>query len=572
MNTAATSHPIVRILEERIGLSFAIHAPNAAIMLAPASKAEFGDYQVNGVMAAAKQLKVNPRVLAERIVADLSIDDFAEKIDIAGPGFINIHIKNKSLAQAIEHMAVDHRLGVPRLPEQTVVIDYSSPNLAKEMHVGHLRSTIIGDALTRTLMYLGQRVIPQNHVGDWGTQFGMLTAYLLEQQHHASDVQDLEAFYRAAKIRFDEDPAFADRSRTTVVRLQSGDPEILALWQQFVHTSLQHCQEIYDRLGVLLKKEHVCAESFYNHDLPVVVQSLRDQGILQEDEGAQCVFLDEEPQHDSPPFIVQKKDGGYLYTTTDLAAIRYRVHTLQAQRILYVVDARQSMHFQQLFAVAAKTDWATSCSLEHVAFGTMMGADGKPFKTRSGDTVKLSELLKEAFERALTLLHSKSSDMSSEEQQHVAHIVSMGAIKYADLSKNRTSDYAFDWDHMLSFDGNTAPYLQYAYARICKILDKHPAPIPASIIIDHPMERALALALLQFGDEVVGVARHLSPHHLCLYLYQLASHFSRFYEQCPILKADNDDCHKSRLALAQLTAQVLKKGLDLLGIEVLRSM
>ncbi|MCL4107918.1 UNVERIFIED_CONTAM: hypothetical protein GTU68_016946 [Idotea baltica] len=447
------------------------------------------------------------------------------------------------------------------------------------MHVGHLRSTIIGDAISRVLEFLGHKVIRQNHVGDWGTQFGMLLTYMgeLKQNDAELDMQlsDLEKFYQAAKIRFDEDESFATQARENVVKLQAGDAEFLKLWQQFIDTSLNHCDEIYNILNVKLKREDVAPESQYNDDLANVITDLDKAGLLSEDQGAQCVFLEEFKGKDDSiiPMIVQKSDGGYLYATTDLAALRYRHNALGMTRGLYLVDARQSLHLKQVYAVGKKAGFVPeSTSLEHMAFGTMMGKDGTPFKTRTGGTVKLIDLLNEAQTRAFDLVTSKNPDLDEASRRSIANTVGIGAVKYADLSKNRTSDYIFNWDTMLSFEGNTAPYLQYAFARIQSIFRKAgDINSDAEINLIEPAERLLATKLLQFSEAVEVVAKDGTPNFLCNYLFELAGNFMSFYEACPIMKAD-EETKQSRLKLAQLTANTLKTGLDLLGIDVMDRM
>lgn len=548
------------------------------IHLQPASKPEFGDYQINGIMAAAKKRKLNPRELAQKVVEQLQFDGVAQKLEVAGPGFINIHLDPAFISKHALFALHDDHLGVEKQEQQIVPIDYSSPNLAKEMHVGHLRSSIIGDAINRILTFLGHKVIPQNHVGDWGTQFGMLTAYLVEVQktgETSMELSDLEEFYRKAKVRFDEDEAFADKARDYVVRLQHGDEKVLNLWKQLVAVSLAHCQAVYDKLGLLLTPDDVMGESAYNDDLQPVVDELLEKKIAVDDNGAKVVFLDEiKLDDDRPtPFIVQKKDGAFLYATTDLACIRYRVRKLHANRIIYVVDARQSLHFQELFLTAHKAEFAPQqVVLEHIAFGTMMGKDNRPFKTRDGGTIKLINLLDEAVERAARLVAEKNPELSDAEVAKIAHAVGIASVKYADLSKNRLSDYIFDWDAMMSFDGNTAPYLQYAYSRIQSIFRKaqtfdHNAPIAAA----EPTEKQLAVALLQFEDMINEVAQNCFTHHLANYLYNLATLFSRFYESCPILKAEGL-VRDNRLQLAALAAKTLKTGMDLLGLQVLDAM
>lgn len=547
-----------------------------------ASKPEFGDYQANGVMAIAKQLKTNPRELASKVVDafDTDSDPLIARLEVAGPGFINIHLANESLLESANASLADSSKLVPQDENpQKIVVDYSSPNLAKEMHVGHLRGTIIGDCLVRILEKLGHQVIRQNHVGDWGTQFGMLIAYMQELSSDeaalATGLSDLEDFYRAAKDRFDNDADFAVTARLSVVKLQSGDPEYLAAWERFIDESLTHCEALYEKLGVSLTRDDLDAESRYNDDLATIISDLEEKDLLIESDGARCIFLDEfkGKEGDPLPLIVQKSDGGYLYATTDLAAVRLRMKE-NVDRSLYVVDARQSLHFQQVFAAAKLAGFSDdSLSLEHIAYGTMMGSDGRPFKTRSGDIVKLVDLLDEGVRRAYDVVSEKNPSLSEEERQVVAKRVGIAAVKYADLSKNRTSDYVFEWSSMLSFEGNTAPYLLYAYARIRSILRKATDDAVSSTIsqLNETAERALVLKVLQFPEILEAVARDCYPNTLCNYLYELSGLFMKFYEACPILKAENE-LRNSRLAICNLTAETLQTGLDLLGIETLEQM
>ena len=547
-------------------------------LVAHAKSAQFGDYQANGVMALAKKLGRNPRELGQRLSETLTLGDMVSKIEVAGPGFINLFIAPAFLNRQLN--ALDHTRLVAKAPTpSTVVIDYSSPNLAKEMHVGHLRGTIIGDAIARTFDYLGHRLIRQNHFGDWGTQFGMLITYMQDlgnSNELATQLADLEQFYRAAKQRFDAEPEFAERARANVVKLQAGDRTCLAMWQSFITTSITHCQQLYDLLGITLTAGDVVPESFYNDRLQGVITALADKALLKESDGAQCVFLDEFKTKEGEPLpvIVQKTGGGYLYATTDLAAINYRCQQLKADRVLYVVDARQSLHFQQVFKVAHLAGFANEhCKLEHLSYGTMMGKDGKPFKTRSGDTVKLIDLCNESIERAFALVSSKNPELSEAERHQVAKAVGLGAVKYADLSKNRNSDYVFDWDTMLSFEGNTAPYLLYAYARIRSIFRRAGLDADAryTIAVEAAEEKALGLKLLQFTEAVEALADDCLPNQLCLYLYELSGLFMKFYEACPVLKAEGT-VQQSRLGLCQLTALTLKQGLNLLGINTLEQM
>ncbi len=541
-----------------------------------------GDYQANGAMAAAKLMKINPRELASNILEHLDLRGIADHTEIAGPGFINIKLSPAWLSQQVARLRQDSQHGVERTDQpQTLVIDYSAPNLAKEMHVGHLRSTIMGDALARILEAQGHKVIRQNHVGDWGTQFGMLITHLQEQVELAGAVElsDLETFYRESKVRFDQNEAFATRARDNVVKLQAGDPAALHMWRQFIDISVAHSEEIYRKLNVTLTHKDLHAESAYNDALPGVIKTLQQQGLAVENQGAQVVFMDDISDKEGNPLamLVQKSDGGYLYATTDLAAVDYRCNTLKADRILYFIDARQSLHMKQVFEVSRKAGYATEhCSLEHHAFGTMMGEDGKPFKTRTGGTVKLSALLDEAVVRAAQLLKDKDSDLSAAEQDDAARKIGIGAVKYADLAKTRTNDYIFSWDSILSFEGNTAPYLQYAYTRIQSIFrkaDLNSDALTGQIAILEAQEKALALKLLQFGDIVNQVAHEAYPHQLCSYLYDLSSLYMSFYEACPILRSDVDpEVRNSRLQLCDVTAKTLKSGLELLGIEVMERM
>lgn len=554
--------------------------------LAPAIQVEntrdksHGDFASNIAMMLAKPAGMKPRDLAQKLIEALPADAGISKVEIAGPGFLNFFQNTDALAQRLDAALRDEHLDVRKAgPAQRVIIDMSSPNLAKEMHVGHLRSTIIGDAVGRVLEFLGDEVIRQNHVGDWGTQFGMLLAYLEEKPAAAeSELADLEQFYRAAKQRFDESPAFADRARELVVRLQAGDAECLRLWTRFNEISLSHCQKIYDRLNVKLSPADVKGESAYNDALPGIVETLRAKGLLTEDEGAQCVFLEEFQNAEGKPLpvIVQKAGGGYLYATTDLASMNYRSQTLNADRVLYFVDQRQALHFQMVFAVARRAGLVREqLQLEHMGFGTMNGADGRPFKTRDGGTVKLIDLLDEAEQRAYALVSEKNPDLDEAELRNIARAVGVGAVKYADLSKHRTSDYRFNFDLMLSFEGNTAPYLLYAYTRVASLfrkLGKGMQEVDGHIQLDAEQEQALAAKLAQFGETLNSVGEKGEPHLLCSYLYDLAGLFSSFYENCPVLAAEDEAVRTSRLRLAALTGRTLKQGLELLGLEPLERM
>ena len=538
-----------------------------------------GDFASNIAMMLAKPAGMKPRELAEKIIAALPSDENITKTEIAGPGFLNFFQNTQALASRLDAALADANIGVRKAgPPQRTVVDLSAPNLAKEMHVGHLRSTIIGDGVARVLEFLGDDVIRQNHVGDWGTQFGMLMAYLQENPITSEELSDLENFYRAAKGRFDESEEFADRARGLVVKLQAGDPECLALWTKFKDISLSHCQKIYELLNVKLTMADVMGESAYNDDLINVVNDLKAAGMLVESNGAQCVFLDEFKNADGDPLpvIIVKADGGYLYATTDLAAVRYRSGKLKADRALYFVDQRQALHFQQVFAVARKAGFVTHpMEMEHMGFGTMNGADGRPFKTRDGGTVKLIDLLTEAQERAYTLVKDKNPELAEAELRNIAKVVGIGAVKYADLSKHRTSDYSFNFDLMLNFEGNTAPYLLYAYTRVAGVfrkLGKDFSEVEGQITLEAVHEHELAAKLAQFGEVLNNVCDKGTPHILCTYLYDVAGLFSSFYENCPILSAETPAQMQSRLRLAALTGRTLKQGLELLGLETLERM
>jgi arginyl-tRNA synthetase len=547
-------------------------------LLGASQNEKFADYQSNAAMGLARVVsektgqKTNPRAVAEQIKAKLAelglLGDMAQEITIAGPGFINIRLSPAWLARQLGAIAPDPRLGIDKTAHpQRVVVDYSGPNVAKQMHVGHLRSSIIGDAISRVIEFQGHEVIRQNHIGDWGTQFGMLIAYLrIQGQEESEHIEDLEAFYKKAKAKFDEDAAFQDESRKTVVRLQSGQPEELALWKRIVDETRRHYEPIYKRLGVKLGVENERGESFYNPMLRKVVDDLKAKGIAIESEGAMAVFV----KGFENPLLIEKTGGGFLYGTTDLAAVRYRVEKLHANRIIYTHDSRQAQHFAQVFSAARRAGWAENVSLEYAPFGTMLGEDGKPFKTRSGETVKLKDLLEEAERRALEVVLEKNPDFPESQRSRIAHSVGIGAVKYADLSKDRNSDYIFSWDKMLAFDGNTAPYMQYAHARIASIFRKAAGTgtIAPNIVpqLESPFEQALAKHLLRFQEVVGLVSRELKPHHLCAYLYDLAGKFSSFYENCEVLKSE-EPTRSSRLLLIDITRRTLATGLELLGIE-----
>jgi arginyl-tRNA synthetase len=576
----------------------------SAVLVRPCPDPKFGDYQSNALMALAKARKMNPRQLATEVVAKLDVSEICEKVEIAGAGFLNFRLKNSCLAQSLESAARgEHlffekcgrdassrdKLTSPSLSAtgasqpRTVVIDFSSPNVAKPMHVGHIRSTILGDCLARTLRLLGQHVVTDNHIGDWGTQFGML---LLGWKHHlkpdalkSDPIGEMERLYKMVSASAAAMETVREGAKQELVKLQSGDAENLKIWHEMIALSEKQFDEIYGRLGV--KFDHTLGESFYNPRLKPLVDELVAKGIARESEGALAIFFDADPQLKDKPALVRKSDGGFNYTTTDLATLAYRLETWKPDEIIYVTDGRQQLHFQQVFIAFRK--WhstlnaqPSTLNLAHVWFGSILGEDGKPFKTRSGETVKLADLLDEAEERAFKIVSEKNADLPEAQRREIARVVGLGAVKYADLLPNRQSDYVFSWDKMLALQGNTAPYLQYAYARIKSIFRKaegtsniqHPTSNIQLVAIE---ETALARHLLNFGLTLEAVAEEYRPNFLCNYLYDLAGKFTSFYENCPVLKAD-DATRASRLALCDLTARVLKQGLDVLGIEVVEQM
>jgi arginyl-tRNA synthetase len=561
---------------------------------------KFGDYQSNALMSLAKTRKLNPRQLATDVVAKLDLSDVCEKVETAGAGFLNFRLKNSVLTQTLEAAVRDEHLFFAKAASpKTIVIDFSSPNVAKPMHVGHIRSTGIGDALQRTLRLLGHRVISDNHIGDWGTQFGMLifgwkrewyspNGVAFRRAMNADPLGEMQKLYKAITAECQSNPDTLEKCREDLVKLQKGDAANEEIWANIVIWSKNLFDKIYSRLGV--KFDHALGESFYNPRLGAVVDDLQAKKIARESEGAVGVFSDGSlPPKEDPflvnrdgewiadPALVRKSDGGFNYTTTDLATVDYRLKTWSPQEIVYVVDDRQSGHFKKLFLIVAR--WkpdAKNTKLIHVGFGKILGDDGKPFKTRSGDTVKLGDLLDEAEARAFKIVSEKSSDLSEAQRKEIARVVGIGAVKYADLLPNRQSDYIFSWDKMLALQGNTAPYLLYAYARIKSIFRKSEAGSPlvsrhSSLALAAPEEIALAKHLLNFGITLEAVAEEYRPNFLCNYLYELASHFMRFFENCPVLKAEGA-VRESRLALCDLTARVLKQGLDMLGIETVEQM
>ncbi len=561
-------------LLQRLQAAFDSVRPGADPVLRASDRA---DFQANGALALAKELGRPPRQVADEIVAAARLDDICSEVQVSGPGFINLTLSDEFVAAQVAALSADPRLGVERVARpETVVIDYSSPNVAKEMHVGHLRTTLIGDALARVLGFLGHDVRRENHIGDWGTPFGMLIEHLVDvggAEHAESfSVRDLNEFYAAARLQFDGDPTFAERSRRRVVLLQSGDPETLRLWRIFVAESMRHAREVYDLLGVLLTDDDTVGESFYNPLLPVVVAELDAKGLLVEDDGALCVFPEgfENRQGEPLPLIVRKSDGGYGYPATDLATVRDRTGRVAATRLLYVVGAEQSLHLHLVFAVANLAGYLPDADAAvHVAFGLVLGTDGKKLASRSGGSERLIDLLNEGIDRAAAAMKERSSELSPERQAAVARALGVGAVKYGDLSTERIRDYVFDWDRMLAFEGDTGPYLQYAHARIRSILRRAPVapPGPGAVpLLGEPQERALALQLLRFAAAVETTAQTYSPSKLCSYLFELATTFTGFYEACRVLVED-EAVRTSRLGLCDVTARVLEQGLSLLGIE-----
>ena len=554
-------------------------------VIRPTTNPGFGDFQANFAMSLAKRLGRPPRQIAEALVNELDLGGICERVEIAGAGFVNFTLDDGWLAASVDAVLADDRLDVaPAGVPQRVVVDYSAPNVAKEMHVGHLRSTVIGDALCRVLGWLGHTVVRQNHIGDWGTPFGMLIEHLIdigaEAGAHELSVGDLTRFYQAARAKFDADPAFVERSRHRVVLLQAGDEQTLALWRLLVDESKRYFNVVYDRLGVLLTDADLAPESMYNDRLPGVAEELEQAGLAVVDDGALCVFPPGFTGRDGGPLplIVRYSTGGYGYAATDLAALRYRTSTLAGQRIVYVVGAPQAQHLAMVFTVGEMAGWLGEgkARAEHVAFGSVLGPDGRMLRTRSGEPVRLIDLLDEAVERATAIVAEKNPALADDERAEVARAVGIGSVKYADLCTDRTRDYVFDWDRMLSFDGNTAAYLLYAYVRVRGIFRRAEGAeervAAGDVLVTAPEERALALALLRFDVVIESVAETLEPHRLCAYLFDLAQAYTAFFEACPVLRAPTEPVRRSRLALSELTARTLAQGLDLLGITVVEQM
>ncbi|MFC7246590.1 arginine--tRNA ligase [Catellatospora aurea] len=562
------------LLNDRLAAAFAAVAGEPVDPVV--RRSQHADFQADGALPLARRLGRAPRDIAADALGRADLADLVATAEISGPGFINLKVRDDALAGLVGAMSGDERLGVPTAAApETVIIDYSAPNVAKEMHVGHLRSTVIGDAAARTLDWLGHDIRRANHVGDWGTPFGMLIEHLLDlgetEAAHELSVGDLNGFYRAARVKFDADPAFAERSRLRVVALQSGDATTLRLWRLLVDESEKYFLAVYDKLGVTLTAEHFFGESYYNDLLAPVVDALDGLGLLRESDGALCVFphgftgRDGEPM----PIIVRKRDGGYGYGATDLAAIRHRTQDLKATRLLYVVGSPQHQHLEMVYQSAREAGWlAAPARAEHIGFGQVLGADGKKLASRAGDTVKLVDLLDEAVARAAAIVAEKNPELDADTRAEVARMVGIGAIKYVDLSSDRIKDYSFNWDRMLSFSGDTGAYLQYTHARINSIF-RRGAVSPdraAAVVLGSPAERALAMELLGFAAVVADAADTLQFHRLTGYLQNLAGAYTAFYDNCPVLKAEGA-VRESRLLLCDLTARVIAQGLALLGIE-----
>jgi len=541
-------------------------------VVTPAADPRFGDYQTNAAMVAAKALKKNPREVAASILSHLKVEDLCEAPTVAGAGFINFKVLDSALAGAVNTVRQGDRLGVAAVAEpKTIIVDFSSPNVAKPMHVGHIRSTILGDSLSRIARHLGHRVVTDNHIGDWGTQFGKVIYgwkhFLDKEALEKAPIAELVRLYREVNALEENDPAIKETVRHELVKLQQGDAENLGIWKQAVAFSWKEFERLYGLLGVTFDER--LGESFYNDALGPLVDRLLSEKIAEISQGAVCIFFPGSPELEEKPCLIRKSDGGFLYATTDLATLEYREKRWKPDAVWYVTGAPQQLHFQQVFASARKLGITTD--LRHIAFGSILGEDRKMMKTRSGENVELGGLLQEAIERALAVVVEKNPDLSKEEQEEVARIIGLGAVKYADLMQHRLTDYVFSWEKMLSFQGNTAPYLQNAYVRIRSIFRKAELEEiqtqPAPVVIADPAERALSLQILQFGEVLHAVLEDQRPNLLCLYLYELADHFHRFYEACPILKSEGE-VRSSRLALAAVTADVLKTGLSLLGIGV----
>lgn len=569
---------VQQLLEEKTTHAMrSVSGTTRPAVVKPATNPKFGDYQANGIMALAKAHRQNPRQVAEAVAARLDPREIPASWDVAGPGFINFRLDPDWLGETLLATALDPRLGVEAVARSdTVVVDFSAPNVAKSMHVGHIRSTILGDALTRILRFLGHSVVTDNHLGDWGTQFGMLIVgyrTVLDAAAYAQDpLAEMERIYKAVQTTAQTDPDVADRARLELAKLQQGDADNTALWHEFMQVSRRAFERLYARLGVSF--DHWLGESFYNPMLADVVRELRARGLARPSDGAVCVFYDADTELADTPFLIQKQDGAFLYATTDLATLKYRAETFEPDRILYVTDSRQQLHFRQLFATARR--WGHAMALEHVWFGTILGEDGTPIKTRQGTPVKLAALLDEAEQRALAIVREKNPSLSAAEQAHVARVVGIGAVKYADLMQNRTADYRFRWDKLLALDGNTAPYLQYAYARIRSIFRKGGLTgwQPSSelhVRLLAPEEQALAKQMIRFGDVLLEVERGYKPNLLANFLYELATRFNLFYQAHSVLKAPAER-QPTRLLLAALTARYLHTGLELLGIETVDAM
>ena len=568
-------------LEEQLRQAVAQVLPDAdlnTVQVRPCPDPKFGDYQSNSLISLAKERKKNPRQLATDVLAKLDVGELVEPVEIAGPGFLNFRAKKEALGALLKEAAQGRHLFYERVGKpRTIIVDFSSPNVAKAMHVGHIRSTILGDAISRILRLLGHKVITDNHIGDWGTQFGKLLVgwkrELNEAALAADPLSEMERLYKKVNVEFDASEEVATLARQELVKLQNGDPENTAIWKRMIELSLHAFDKIYTRMGVTF--DHALGESFYNAALKGIVQRLRDVGLARESDGATVVFFEDIPELKEQPAIIQKSDGGANYTTTDLATIDYRIETWKPDDIVYVTDARQQLHFKQLFTIFRRWMPEAKVRLSHVWFGMILGPDNKPFKTRTGENIKLTDLLNEAEERALAVVTEKNPELPESERKEIARIVGLGAIKYSDLAPNRQSDYVFSWEKMLALNGNTAPYLQYAYTRVRSIFRKAAESLTEkrepTFALKEPVELTLAKHLINFGLVLEAVVDDYRPNYLCTYLYELAGHFARFYENCPVLKAEPQE-KADRLALCDLTGRVLKQGLNVLGIETTERM
>ncbi len=547
------------------------------VQISPSINSKFGDYQINGVMEIAKKMNISSFDLAKKISILIPKKNIFKKIEVIKPGFINLFLQKEWVESQISNYLTDYKFNFSKVTPQNIVVDYSSPNVAKEMHVGHLRSTIIGDSIVRTLEFLGHNVIRANHIGDWGTQFGMLIAYLAKKKINLKHIRlsTLDKCYREAQKLYDNDHEFSENARNFVFKLQNKDNYYINIWRSLVDITMRHNNKIYQKLGITLTTKDIMGESTYNDMLPTIVEDLKLKGLAVENNGAIVVFLEEFKNKQGKPMgvIIKKKDGAYLYITTDIACAKYRYEILKADRIIYYIDSRQNQYFMNVYTIVRKAGYVPyNVPMEHHMFGMICDKNGKPFKTRTGNNIRLSYFLNEAIKRTYTLISKKNPLLNEKELKKISYILSIGSIKYADLSKNRTTDYIFDWNKIISFEGNTVLYIQYTYTRIVSLLKNSHTKIQSTginIIISTETEHLLAVHLLKFEEIIFMVARDGMPHILCTYLYKLSVLFSSFYENCRIIGISNTDICNSRLQLSIITSTILKKGLNLLGINTL---